>query len=138
MTRYGERIFGHGALHFFFGRQAARRHRPVLGRMTEHLEGIVVVTSLEGVVMTVYRNDQAPRHLRCKTTLRRWLAPLGVKRGPGTIDSELLSSGRAYLTADRSGWRQRHIAIRLRATRHHRRSASRESPGRRGSQPADA
>ncbi len=45
--------------------------RRVLGRMTEHLEGIVVVTSLEGVLMTVYRNDGAPRQLRRKARPRR-------------------------------------------------------------------
>lgn len=66
VARFGRRVYGHGAIHYFFGRCEARRHRAVLGRHGEMLEGIVVVATPERVVLTVYRNRRAPRHLRRK------------------------------------------------------------------------
>ena len=61
---HGRRHYGRGATHYFFGRREAARHRAILGRETEGLEGIVVVIGFNGDVLTVYRNDRAAKYLR--------------------------------------------------------------------------
>lgn len=61
---HGRRHYGRGATHYFFGRREAARHRALLGRETESLQGIVVVLSLDGDVITVYRNVRAAKYLR--------------------------------------------------------------------------
>jgi hypothetical protein len=66
VARYGRREYGHGAIHYFFGRREARRHRAALGRLVEQIEDIVVVATMERRVLTVYRNRHAPRLLRRK------------------------------------------------------------------------
>ena len=67
VQRYGRRYYGHGAVHYFFGRQETERLGASLGRVVDRLEGIVVVAAPDGFVLTAYRNHDATRHLRRKT-----------------------------------------------------------------------
>jgi hypothetical protein len=66
VTRLGRREHGHGAVHYFFGRQEVRRYRPLLGPRAEDLLNLVVVTKPDHVVLTVYRNEHASRLIRRK------------------------------------------------------------------------
>ena len=60
---YGRRHYSRGAFLYFFGRREARRHRSALGRVTEYLEGIMVIVGSDRRVVTAYRDAQ---------TLRQW------------------------------------------------------------------
>ncbi len=64
VLQYGRRIRASAAQHIFFGRREASLYEKALGRSAEVIEGLVVVVQDDGVILTAYRNHEAPRHLR--------------------------------------------------------------------------
>jgi len=66
---YGRTLHLRGAEIHFLGRREVRKHYR-LGVDLSHLEGLMVVCSNEGVILTVYRNKQTP-NLRERTPRRR-------------------------------------------------------------------
>lgn len=69
VVRHGRCFHAAGMTFFFFGKREMRRWRELLGELTQRLSGLVVVVSPNGSVVTVYRNSDAPRHIKKKS---RW------------------------------------------------------------------
>jgi hypothetical protein len=66
---YGRTLHIRGAEVHFLGRREVRKYYR-LGVDLSHLEGLLVVCSNDGVILTVYRNKQSP-NLRERTPRRR-------------------------------------------------------------------
>lgn len=63
---YGRRLYADGAIHCFLGRQETRRYAQTLGIRLDALEGICVVLSLTGTILTCFRNRDSMKYIRKK------------------------------------------------------------------------
>lgn len=67
IVELGRRFYTAGAIFCFFGQREAARHAYLPPRVLEGILGGVVVLDTDGKrVLTVYRNNDAPRHIRRK------------------------------------------------------------------------
>lgn len=75
VRRYGVLEHRTGVLFYFVRRRDVHRYRTVEPRLAR-LEGVVMIQSLDGVVITVYRNRHALRQIRRKPKAR--VRPVGA------------------------------------------------------------
>ena len=61
---YGRLVYAGDAMHYFFGQREVRQYWQAFGECHDELDGVVVVMSHDGVVVTAYRNKKALRAIK--------------------------------------------------------------------------
>ena len=70
VLEYGRCLRASNAKHHFFGEREVERFLETLGSIVFRLEGILVIESQDGTVLTVYRNPKALKLVKRKMRLK--------------------------------------------------------------------